>query len=649
MNQRQEQTLELLLQKKQEPISIQEICTALECSEKTIRNDLKVLDHYIKEHAFAIALIRRRGQGVFVKGTAEEKQRLLLFLKRKDETVLSDQWLSYKIIETLILTNHFMRMQDLAAQCFTSRTKLANALGEIEAFIQRFDLTLERRQKIGIQIIGTEKNKRLALSKATESVYEGSDELSALTELIAPYEFLFIQNEIRQLASQSGIHFTDQSMISLVIHIAIAIKRIKLGQHIQLSIEEVKQLKRVSESHFASDLAQALEKVFVVTIPDTEVAYITIHLIGARLAYKKDVSTQARLNNSESYELATQLIERVSAATSISFLNDQDLVNGLMIHLQSTLNRLRYHLKLYNPLLADIKKMYGYMFDIILSESTRLIGLDVEMPEDEIGYLTLHFQAALERINKSQMQRVSSLIVCTTGTGTSQLLAAKCQASFPELDIKDTVSIYELRQAIQFYKPDLIISTVPIEKPSTEMLVVSPLLKEAEIKLIDQVIDKIRRKQRDPFVQSSMLKELIPKDLVFTQVNLEGPKAIIEFLSDQLYKKEAVSRHYKASALQREKLATTNIGNGVAIPHGEAKEIHYPTIAVAQLAQPTDWDGEPVQLVFMLATSALDKKQLSALFREISDLTDDLQRLNLLKQSTDHQTFYQHLVREGGH
>lgn len=50
------------------------------------------------------------------------------------------------------------------------------------------------------------------------------------------------------------------------------------------------------------------------------------------------------------------LIDRVSELKMLDFHNDQDLVNGLNIHLNTVLNRLNYDLSVSNPMLNDIKK-----------------------------------------------------------------------------------------------------------------------------------------------------------------------------------------------------------------------------------------------------------------------------------------------------
>ncbi len=78
--------------------------------------------------------------------------------------------------------------------------------------------------------------------------------------------------------------------------------------------------------------------------------------------------------------------------------------------------------------------------------------------------------------------------------------------------------------------------------------------------------------------------------------------------------------------LEREKLGSTGIGNGVAIPHGKIPGIESMVGYVARLEQPVDFDAldnEPVDLIFALLapdeSDALHLKCLSKIARLLRD------------------------------
>src|SRR5215470_15071172 len=71
--------------------------------------------------------------------------------------------------------------------------------------------------------------------------------------------------------------------------------------------------------------------------------------------------------------------------------------------------------------------------------------------------------------------------------------------------------------------------------------------------------------------------------------------------------------------LQREKLGSTGVGNGVAIPHGKLPKLNKLFGLFARLERPVDFeslDGQPVSLIFLLlAPEAAGADHLKALAR----------------------------------
>ncbi len=80
------------------------------------------------------------------------------------------------------------------------------------------------------------------------------------------------------------------------------------------------------------------------------------------------------------------------------------------------------------------------------------------------------------------------------------------------------------------------------------------------------------------------------------------------------------------SLFARERLGSTGLGYGVAIPHGRIKGLKSPMAAVFQLAQPIGFDApdeQPVSLlIFLLVPEAATQKHLEIL-SEIAELLSD--------------------------
>ncbi len=81
-----------------------------------------------------------------------------------------------------------------------------------------------------------------------------------------------------------------------------------------------------------------------------------------------------------------------------------------------------------------------------------------------------------------------------------------------------------------------------------------------------------------------------------------------------------------ASLREREQLASTAIGHGVAVPHARIDGIDASRAAFLRLAQPVDFnaaDGEPVDLVLVLAVPAHYLQQHLNLLAELAEMFAD--------------------------
>ncbi len=97
------------------------------------------------------------------------------------------------------------------------------------------------------------------------------------------------------------------------------------------------------------------------------------------------------------------------------------------------------------------------------------------------------------------------------------------------------------------------------------------------------------------------------------------------------------------SLFARERLGSTGLGHGVAIPHGRIKGLKSPMAAVFQLTQPIGFDApdeQPVSLlIFLLVPEAATQQHLEVL-SEIAELLSNSQLREALKSTQDAQELH---------
>lgn len=473
-------------------ITTERLAEKLNVSEKTVRNDLKRLDRWLQSF-LGTEIIRQPGMGVALRATSEEREAILHHLDHAHEaspdTTLADPFhRRISLLQILLEEERVFTLQQLSDRLYVSKATVSQDLTLVEQWLERYGLRLIRKPNMGLWVEGEERSRRLALAKFSQmSSGLGNDRFNPFCK--DP----FIQHIVRKIERKSDVRFTDEAVERLTIHVAIAIKRVKMGCKIHLSSAEMAQLQEKREYRLAEELAEELEKKFAVTLPEDEIAYLAMHLLGAKVHFVPvnigQLPQSLEKVDEETVHLSQKLIAKMEELTGLPLTRDRELLVGLMIHMQTAVHRIRHRLHVTNPILHDIKRAYRYMFEtVLLAVSMMEFDMEGRVSEDEAGYLTMHFQAAWERLKKHHVQPKKVLLVCTTGVGTSQLMAAKINRWFPSLTILDTIPASRLKQSLASERPDFLISTVPLTESDIPVVHVSPLLGERDRKNIQRAV-----------------------------------------------------------------------------------------------------------------------------------------------------------------
>ncbi len=116
------------------------------------------------------------------------------------------------------------------------------------------------------------------------------------------------------------------------------------------------------------------------------------------------------------------------------------------------------------------------------------------------------------------------------------------------------------------------------------------------------------------------LSDLISRDAVLPSLKVGSKKQALQELSEHAAQICGLSaREIFDALLQRERLGSTGIGNGIAIPHGKLAKVDRIFGVFARAEKPIDFeslDGDPVDLVLLLlAPESAGADHLKALAR----------------------------------
>jgi len=137
------------------------------------------------------------------------------------------------------------------------------------------------------------------------------------------------------------------------------------------------------------------------------------------------------------------------------------------------------------------------------------------------------------------------------------------------------------------------------------------------------------------------LASILPPEQVLVSVDVTSKKRAFEEAGLLFENLHGLNRSLVTDSLfSRERLGSTGLGHGVAIPHGRIKGLKSPMAAIMQLAHPIGFDAPDEQsvnlLIFLLVPEAATQKHLEIL-SEIAEMLSDapLREKLLISETAD--------------
>ncbi len=125
----------------------------------------------------------------------------------------------------------------------------------------------------------------------------------------------------------------------------------------------------------------------------------------------------------------------------------------------------------------------------------------------------------------------------------------------------------------------------------------------------------------------NQIASLLPLDNVVASLEASSKKRVFEQVGLLFENQQSVGRSTVYDALfAREKLGSTGLGQGIAIPHGRIKGLKHPVGAFVRLAAPVQFDapdGKPVDLIFVLLVPEAANEHHLQLLSELAQMFSD--------------------------
>ncbi|ULT57246.1 BglG family transcription antiterminator [Neobacillus drentensis] len=531
---RERQILEVLLKTPNET-TVKDLAEFIGVSGRTIHRDLKNIEDILEE--YNLLLQKKSGVGVQITGEQNNIRELELYLFNLSHKEYTPDERQTIMLCELLETSEPVKLLALASDLNVTIATVSSDLTKLEERLKTYGLTLIRRRGYGVEIEGEESAKRRAMSQLI-SEYLDESELLSLTRdniqqrstqqihsiserlmgLVEKKKLVIVENIVNSIVQELPFSMADSAYIGLVVHLALAVERIQKGEGININFSYLEDQKVTKEYTFAEKIVSQLERVFTISIPEAEIAYITMHLKGAKLRHENEHSIE---DTSLLAAIKTKkLVEIVGKLAGMDLSTNRSLFEGLSVHLKPAIYRIKQKMGISNPLLEKIKKDYADLFELV-KQAVNQVFPEFYVPDEETGYLVLHFGAVL--MGSKDLGNFKTLVVCSSGIGTSKMLATRLQKEFPELRFIQNVSVMEF-QKMDKTDYQLVISTIPIPDYNGDYIVVNPFLNKDEIEKIRSFMNEYK------FVNSSEMQLPVTfKSQKSTSKLIEEMKTIKEY------------------------------------------------------------------------------------------------------------------------
>lgn len=634
-------------------LTLNKIAEDFEVSGKTVRNDIAAIKEYLAEQN-AGSLETRPHVGVRAVITETEWTRLSENFRADGE----DREIIFFIIRNL-LKKSSLTAQRLAEQYYIGRTQLNKILDKTAEWFSDNHILFEVRKSKGISITYSELNYRMAMLRLYSEFWDmfediinprnpryalmPENEYTALCAALNGFDADIAAKILFETEEQFGLKFSYTSNINLIFLISLCILRYNSGNIMQMP--EIPELYTdgLSDKYISDDIVNRICDRYSVRLPDGERDFIKFAVSISEVQNFSDDENRHNFEcmNFELCRLTVRAVNLISEIAEVNLRDDVIFVREMFLLLKAMISRLKYGFLSKNSLLHQIKLKYPNMMAVAWSLENMLEKeLKLQINEHDVGLLALYIGGAIER----KLSGIKACIVCDYGIGTSQILKEKLMRAFPELKITAIYSIRDISR-IKNDDSDIIISTTSLEGYRLNRMVITIrcLLDEMDYRLIGESLNNIKKQRKVKVNSIQPASSLFKKDLIFTGSKKTDKTEILKDICSKLECMGYVTEDFEKSVLNREKTTATDIGKGIAIPHGHSDYVNHSAVAFIRLDKPIKWteDGEFVDLIFLLAfdlgESDSVKETIIRFYKSVVVFTEDENVCDKLRSTADNE------------
>jgi transcriptional antiterminator/mannitol/fructose-specific phosphotransferase system IIA component (Ntr-type) len=649
--------------------TMQQIMDATQLSKRQISYDLDKVNLWLKEKG--LPSIQYKGArhitvpedviAYFQEQTAIPNERDFVL---SEEERLAVIYLYLFIRNESISSFHLTQLLQVSKNTVISDLKKANERG------RSFLVEIRYSRQKGYHLEGSEFDKRAVvmdyISRLINVPYFEKLAEYLLKEKKGDIHYRDTLSALKEIEKQFSLNFVEERLHQFAFYLIFYYYRQKEEKFIQFHADEIAVLYNDPMGKAAAALSQILH----LNHEDSELCYLTIQLLGLSFGQSFFKTHEQDLL----YKLCEQLVFDFEAKACIVFEKKDEVVKTLYQHWKPAYFRMKYRIPITNPLLEQIKSEHMDLYTLVV-EILQPIGslLRITIPEEEIGFITIHFGALLEKPKQEMPEKKKAIAVCPSGISSSLMVKHQLESLFSEINVEKTLSLREFQEG-QYGDYDLVFSTVkldtrlpcfyvkPIMTPGEKHNLVNEVYQllfgishqNISVKELMQTIAKfadifdedgleqalgqltINKRIRANSGKQFVLRDLLYEEMIQVLDELDDWKEAVKTAANPLVMKGIIETSYIEAMI--ENIETLGpyvvIGPEVAIPHARPERgVNRVGMSFLKLNKPVYFLNNkkyPVRFLFCIA--AIDNTAHLRALSQLTTLLNEEKNLNHLKE-----------------
>lgn len=676
------------------PIKAEQLALEYQVSQRTIRQDVLDANSWLRANQLAeIQTVRK--QGFLLRLSDEEEKRLAEALVTYQEELLNRDERTFDLVLSIAYEQQPVYLNRKEEAFMISKSTMDEDMRRLRADLIKYGIEIVSFGRQGLVYKGAERSIRTMIydliNKNLGRIDFSASNGTKITAAQRIFQQYFPPSEIVKLeAIYTDTMIRQEDDIyknQLLLFTMIWVQRVR--KHELIAAINWKNSNEKKDG-FTDFIEKVIAEFRLTDVPPVERNYLrfTIETFSS-----KDISNS--LEWVQAQLLTIQLIQFVEEQTRIPFhLKEEILCENLYKHMTALIIRIKHRIQVTNPLKENIRANYRPIYEAVeLFVPTIEEVIGGEIIEDELAFLVIHFSTIASTIKQNVMYMYKSVVVCHHGLATGNLLAENLKEKFPQIEVVAVLSSKEA-ELVDKLDVDLIFSTFQLSDQNKPLLVLEPILTDANrpiiadflnahqkvqrliptesgqtelftdvLRIVEESGGKIDRpiytKLETLFEQNHleinkreiqpMLKDILTDNHILIQEHVDNWQEAIERVAKPLLKENIVESSYVDAMVRavEEYGAYIVIGKHLALAHARPEDgVNKLGVSVATIRQPVDFGNEemdPVKIIFCLA--AVDSYSHLTIMKELIELINDETKLTRLIESPNVDSFKKRLFK----